>query len=63
MMVRSLSAPEGIDVLGALVVSVLTLWLMIRMVARVFRANLLRPDSSSSFLAFLRDLFRAPRRT
>jgi hypothetical protein len=44
-------------------VSVLTLWLMIRMVARVFRANLLRPDSSSSFLAFLRDLFRAPRRT
>jgi len=61
MMVRSLSAPEGIDVLGALVVSILTLWMMIRMVARVFRANLLRPDSSSSFLGFLRDLWR-PRR-
>jgi ABC-2 type transport system permease protein len=62
MMVRSLSAPDGIDVLGALVVSVLTLWVMIRMVARVFRANLLRPDSSVSFLGFLRDLVRAPRR-
>lgn len=57
MMVRSLDAPEGIDVLGALVVSVLTLWWMIRLVARVFRANLLRPDSSTSFLAFMRDLF------
>ena len=57
MMVRSLSVPEGIDILGALVVSVLTLWWMIRLVARVFRANLLRPDSSSTFLGFLRDLF------
>ncbi len=62
MMVRSLSAPEGIDVLGALVVSVLTLWVMIRVVARVFRANLLRPDSSTSFFGFLRDLVRPPRR-
>lgn len=61
MMVRSFSAPDGLDVLGALVVSVLTLWWMIRLVARVFRANLLRPDSSSSFLAFLRDLFTARR--
>jgi ABC-2 type transport system permease protein len=58
MMVRSLSAPEGIDILGALVVSVLTLWWMVRLVARVFRANLLRPDSSVSFTAFLRDLWR-----
>lgn len=58
MMVRSLSAPEGIDILGALVVSVLTLWWMVRLVARVFRANLLRPDSSISFTAFLRDLWR-----
>jgi ABC-2 type transport system permease protein len=58
MMVRSLSTPEGIDILGALVVSVLTLWWMIRLVARVFRANLLRPDSSVSFLGFLRDLWR-----
>ena len=56
MMVRSLSAPDGIDVLGALVVSVLTLWGMIRLAARVFRANLLRPDSSTTFLRFLRDL-------
>jgi ABC-2 type transport system permease protein len=58
MMVRTLSAPEGIDILGALVVSLLTLWWMVRLVARVFRANLLRPDSSLSFTAFLRDLFR-----
>jgi ABC-2 type transport system permease protein len=57
MMVRSLSKPEGIDVLGALVVSVLTLWWMVRLVARVFRANLLRPDSGGTFLGFLRDLF------
>ncbi len=57
MMVRSLSAPDGIDVLGALVVSILTLVWMIRLVARVFRANLLRPDSTPSFLGFLRDLF------
>lgn len=57
MMVRSLSKPEGIDVLGALVVSVLTLWWMIRLVARVFRANLLRPDSGATFTGFLRDLF------
>jgi ABC-2 type transport system permease protein len=58
MMVRTLSAPEGIDILAALVVSLLTLWWMVRLVARVFRANLLRPDSSLSFTAFLRDLFR-----
>jgi hypothetical protein len=32
---------------------------MVRLVARVFRSNLLRPDSSVSFLAFLRDLWRA----
>jgi ABC-2 type transport system permease protein len=57
MMVRSLSEPDGIDVLGALVVSVATLWWMIRLVARVFRANLLRPDSSTTFTGFLRDLF------
>jgi ABC-2 type transport system permease protein len=57
MMVRSLSVPEGIDILGALVVSIATLWWMIRLVARVFRANLLRPDSSSTFTGFLRDLF------
>lgn len=57
MMVRSLSTPDGIDVLGALVVSVLTLWWMIRLVARVFRANLLRPDSSATFTGFIRDLF------
>jgi hypothetical protein len=62
MMVRSLSSPEGIDILGALVVSVLTLWWMVRLVARVFRSNLLRPDSSVSFIAFLRDLWR-PRQT
>jgi hypothetical protein len=40
------------------VVSVLTLWWMVRLVARVFRSNLLRPDSSTSFIAFLRDLWR-----
>lgn len=57
MMVRSLSVPEGIDVLGALVVSIATLWWMVRLVARVFRANLLRPDSSTTFTGFLRDLF------
>jgi ABC-2 type transport system permease protein len=62
MMVRSLSTPNGIDILGALIVSILTLWWMVRLVARVFRANLLRPDSSVSFLAFLRDLWR-PRQT
>ena len=59
MMVRTLSAPEGIDILAALVVSLLTLWWMVRLVARVFRANLLRPDTSLSFTAFLRDLFRS----
>ncbi|MCE9524109.1 MAG: ABC transporter permease, partial [Alphaproteobacteria bacterium] len=62
MMVRSLQATDGIDVLGALIVSALTLWWMIRVVARVFRANLLRPDSSSSFLGLLRDLWRAQRK-
>lgn len=62
MMVRSLSSPEGIDVLGSLVVSILTLWWLIRLVARVFRANLLRPDSPASFLGFLRDLWRAPKK-
>ena len=61
MMVRSIGSPDGLDVLGALVVSILTLWWMIRVVARVFRANLLRPDSSTSFTGFLRDLWRAPR--
>jgi ABC-type Na+ efflux pump permease subunit len=63
MMVRSMGSPDGLDILGALVVSLLTLWWMIRMVARVFRANLLRPDSTSSFLGFLRDLWRAPKHT
>lgn len=57
MMVRSLSTPDGIDILGALVVSIATLWWMIRLVARVFRANLLRPDSGTTFTGFLRDLF------
>lgn len=61
MMVRSIGSPDGLDVLGALVVSIATLWWMIRVVARVFRANLLRPDSSTSFTGFLRDLWRAPR--
>ena len=61
MMVRSLQETEGIDVLGALVISALTLWWMVRVVARVFRANLLRPDSSTSFLGLLRDLWRAQR--
>lgn len=61
MMVRSIGSPDGLDVLGALVVSILTLWWMIRVVARVFRANLLRPDSSTSFTGFLRDLWRTPR--
>jgi ABC-2 type transport system permease protein len=62
MMVRSLSSPEGIDVLGSLVVSLLTLWWLIRLVARVFRANLLRPDAPASFTGFLRDLFNPPKR-
>ena len=61
MMVRSIGSPDGLDVLGALVVSIATLWWMVRVVARVFRANLLRPDSSTSFTGFLRDLWRAPR--
>jgi hypothetical protein len=34
------------------------IWL-IRLVARVFRANLLRPDATPSFIAFMRDLFTA----
>jgi ABC-2 type transport system permease protein len=63
MMVRSMGEPDGIDILAALVVSILTLWWMVRLVARVFRANLLRPDSTTSFLGFLRDLFRAPKHT
>jgi hypothetical protein len=62
MMVRSLSSPEGIDILGSFVVSALTLWWLIRLVARVFRANLLRPDAPASFTGFLRDLFSPPRR-
>ncbi len=62
MMVRSLSSPEGIDILGSFVVSALTLWWLIRLVARVFRANLLRPDAPASFSGFLRDLFNPPRR-
>jgi ABC-2 type transport system permease protein len=62
MMIRSLSSPQGIDVLGSLVVSLLTLWWLIRLVARVFRANLLRPDSPASFTGFMRDLWGAPRR-
>lgn len=57
MMVRSLGSPEGIDVLGSLVVSLLTLWWLVRLVARLFRANLLRPDAPASFTGFLRDLF------
>lgn len=63
MMVRSLGEPAGIDVLGSFVVSALTLWWLITLVARVFRANLLRPDTPASFSGFMRDLFRPPRRT
>lgn len=62
MMVRSLSSPEGIDVLGSLIVSFLTLWWLIRIVARVFRANLLRPDTPATFTGFLRDLFGTPKK-
>jgi hypothetical protein len=62
MMVRSLGEPAGIDVLGSFVVSALTLWWLITLVARVFRANLLRPDTPASFSGFMRDLFRPPRR-
>jgi ABC-2 type transport system permease protein len=62
MMVRSLSSPEGIDILGSFIVSALTLWWLIRLVARVFRANLLRPDAPASFSGFLRDLLSPPRR-
>jgi ABC-2 type transport system permease protein len=62
MMVRSLSEPQGIDILGAFIVSAVTLWWLIRLVARVFRANLLRPDAPASFSGFIRDLFNPPRR-
>ena len=62
MMVRSLSSPEGIDVLGSFVVSALTLWWLIRLVARVFRTNLLRPDAPATFTGFLRDLFGSRRK-
>jgi ABC-2 type transport system permease protein len=62
MMVRSLSEPQGIDILGAFLVSAITLWWLIRLVARVFRANLLRPDAPASFSGFIRDLFNPPRR-
>ena len=48
---------RSIDVLGSLVVSSLTLWWLIRLVARVFRTNLLRPDTPATFTGFLRDLF------
>jgi ABC-2 type transport system permease protein len=57
MMLRSMSGPSPVDVLIAFGVSSVTLVLMIRLVARVFRANLLRPDSTPSFVAFIRDFF------
>ena len=61
MMLRSMSAPEPLDVLIAFGVSFVTLALMVRLVARVFKANLLKPDSTPSFVAFIRDFF-GPRR-
>jgi ABC-2 type transport system permease protein len=62
MMLRSMSAPSSVDVLIALVISLATLILMVRLVARVFRSNLLRPDSTPSFVAFIRDFVRGGRR-
>lgn len=61
MMLRSMSAPDPTDVLIAFAVSLVTLILMIRLVARVFRANLLKPDATPSFMAFIRDFFGARR--
>ena len=61
MMLRSMSAPPPVDILIAFGVSFMTLVLMVRLVGRVFKANLLKPDSTPSFVAFLRDFF-APRR-
>jgi ABC-2 type transport system permease protein len=61
MMLRSMSAPSPTDVLIAFVISFVTLVLMIRLVARVFRTNLLKPDSTPSFVSFIRDFFGARR--
>jgi ABC-2 type transport system permease protein len=61
MMLRSMSGPSPVDVLIAFGVSFVTLVLMVRLVARVFKANLLKPDSTPSFVAFIRDFF-GPRR-
>ena len=63
MMLRSMSAPPPVDVLIAFSVSFVTLILMIRLVGRVFRANLLKPDSTPSFVAFIRDFFATRRAT
>ena len=63
MMLRSMSAPSPVDVLIAFSVSFVTLVLMIRLVGRVFRRNLLKPDSTPSFVAFVRDLFSGRRAT
>lgn len=59
MMLRSMGDPSVLDVVGALCVGLLTLIWLIRLVARVFRTNLLRPDATPSFVAFMRDLFTA----
>jgi ABC-2 type transport system permease protein len=61
MMLRSMSAPAPVDVLIAFGVSSITLFWMIRLVARVFKANLLKPDSTPSFVAFIRDFFATRR--
>ena len=61
MMLRSMSGPSPTDVLIAFGVSFVTLVLMIRLVARVFRTNLLKPDSTPSFVSFIRDFFGARR--
>lgn len=61
MMLRSMSGPPPTDVLIAFAVSFVTLVFMIRLVARVFRANLLKPDSTPSFVSFIRDFFGARR--
>ncbi|MBI1210529.1 MAG: hypothetical protein GC190_03630 [Alphaproteobacteria bacterium] len=61
MMLRSMSGPPPTDVLIAFAVSLVTLVLMIRLVARVFRRNLLKPDSTPSFVSFIRDFFSARR--
>jgi len=56
-----MSGPPPSDVLIAFGVSFVTLVLMIRLVARVFRTNLLKPDSTPSFVSFIRDFFGARR--